>query len=78
MSRNLISVVSIFSGCNDKFLDSLSVLLHEVMVPPDNYLFRMNDVSREMYIVAGGLIEKTIDDSERGEVVESVRKAGQC
>eukprot|EP00803_Ostreobium_quekettii_P006934 evm.model.scf_4193.1 EVM.evm.TU.scf_4193.1 scf_4193:508-1443(+) len=75
MSRNLISLVSIFRGCNDRFLDSLSVLLHEVTVPPDNYLFRLNDVSREMYIVSGGVIEKTIDDGERGEVVDGVLKA---
>ena len=32
MSRSLISVVHIFEGCNDNFLDSLSVLLHEVWV----------------------------------------------
>ena len=30
MSRSLISVVHIFEGCNDNFLDSLSILLHEV------------------------------------------------
>ena len=32
MSRSLISVVHIFEGCNDNFLDSLSILLHEVWV----------------------------------------------
>ena len=31
MSRSLISVVHIFEGCNDNFLDSLSILLHEVL-----------------------------------------------
>ena len=30
MSRSLISVVQTFEGCNDNFLDSLSVLCHEV------------------------------------------------
>lgn len=35
MSRSLISVVHIFEGCNDNFLDSLSILLHEVR--PDRY-----------------------------------------
>ena len=33
MSRSLISVVHIFEGCNDNFLDSLSILLHEVLCP---------------------------------------------
>ena len=32
MSRSLISVVQTFEGCNDNFLDSLSVLCHEVSV----------------------------------------------
>lgn len=32
MSRSLISVVHIFEGCNDNFLDSLSILLHEVLL----------------------------------------------
>lgn len=34
MSRSLISVVHIFEGCNDNFLDSLSILLHEVSIMP--------------------------------------------
>ena len=34
MSRSLISVVHIFEGCNDNFLDSLSILLHEVGATP--------------------------------------------
>ncbi len=34
MSRSLISVVHIFEGCNDNFLDSLSILLHEVCATP--------------------------------------------
>lgn len=34
MSRSLISVVHIFEGCNDNFLDSLSILLHEVRPNP--------------------------------------------
>ena len=30
MSRGLLSLVPIFAGCSPPFLDSLSVLLHEV------------------------------------------------
>lgn len=30
MSRGLLSLVPIFAGCSSPFLDSLSVLLHEV------------------------------------------------
>ena len=30
MSRGLLALVPIFAGCSSPFLDSLSVLLHEV------------------------------------------------
>ena len=76
MSRSLISLVQIFDGCDDNFLDSLSVLLHEINMPPDSYLFRMNDVSRELYIVAAGMVELLVEGDE-GEVLESVRTASQ-
>ncbi|KAL3159544.1 hypothetical protein ABBQ38_009960 [Trebouxia sp. C0009 RCD-2024] len=77
MSRSLISVVHIFEGCNDNFLDSLSILLHEVNLSPDSYLYRMNDVSRELYIVAGGAVELLIEQDDQLDFVESSRSAGQ-
>ena len=44
---------------------------------PDSYLFRMNDVSRELYIVAGGKVELLIEQDDQLDLVESNRSAGQ-
>ena len=44
---------------------------------PDSYLFRMNDVSRELYIVAGGKVELLIEQDDQLDLVESNRTAGQ-
>ncbi|KAK9811376.1 hypothetical protein WJX72_002779 [[Myrmecia] bisecta] len=77
MSRSLISLVHIFEGCNNNFLDSLSVLLHEVSLSPDSYVFRTNDVSRELYIIASGAVELRVEHEVQGETVESLRSAGQ-
>ena len=49
----------------------------QVNLSPDNYLFRMNDVSRELYIVAGGVVELLIEQEDQSEITESVRSAGQ-
>ena len=49
----------------------------QVNLSPDNYLFRMNDVSRELYIVAGGVVELVIEQEDQSEITESVRSAGQ-
>lgn len=77
MSRSLISLVQIFDGCNDNFLDSLSILLHEVNISTDSFLFRTNEVARELYIIASGVIELIIERDDEGEVVESKLSAGQ-
>lgn len=77
MSRELIGLVEIFDGCNSNFLDSISVLLHEINIPPDNVLFRANEVSRELYIVASGMMQLLVESDDAGLIVENVRSAGQ-
>ncbi|KAK9831937.1 hypothetical protein WJX81_001333 [Elliptochloris bilobata] len=77
MSRGLLALVPIFAGCSSPFLDSLSVLLHEVSMPPDTLLFRSGDPANELYIVAGGAVDLRF---ERGgdEVAEAARTVGQA
>ncbi|GMH42769.1 hypothetical protein BSKO_10688 [Bryopsis sp. KO-2023] len=77
MSRKLVGLVTLFFGCNERFLDSLSVLLHEVTVQADTHLFHRNDVARELYIVSSGVIELTTDDPAGEEMLESARSAGR-
>ena len=77
MSRELIGLVEIFDGCNSNFLDSISVLLHEVNIAPDNVLFRANEVSRELYIVASGMMQLLVESDDAGVIVQNVRSAGQ-
>ena len=44
---------------------------------PDSYLYRMNDVSRELYIVAGGIVDLLIEQDDQPDHTESTRSAGQ-
>ena len=37
----------------------------------------MNDVSRELYIVAGGVVELLIEQDDQLDFIESTRSAGQ-
>ena len=49
----------------------------QVNLSPDSYLYRMNDVSRELYIVANGEVELLIEQDDQLDFVESTRSAGQ-
>ena len=49
----------------------------QVNLSPDSYLYRMNDVSRELYIVAGGVVELLIEQDDQLDFIESTRSAGQ-
>ncbi len=49
----------------------------QVNLSPDTYLYRMNDVSRELYIVAGGAVELLIEQDDQLDFIESTRSAGQ-
>lgn len=49
----------------------------QVNLSPDSYLYRMNDVSRELYIVAGGMVDLLIEQDDQPNFTESTRSAGQ-
>lgn len=49
----------------------------QVNLSPDSYLYRMNDVSRELYIVGGGMVELLIEQDDQPDHTESTRRAGQ-
>lgn len=68
ISRTLLDQVALFHECNSGFLDSLSVLLREATILPDTYVFHVNDVSRELYIVNSGAVELTTESYQEGEV----------
>ena len=58
-------------------LQAADVMHLQVNMSPDSYLFRMNDVSRELYIVAGGVVELLIEQDDQLDFIESTRSAGQ-
>lgn len=45
-------------------------------IPPENYLFRKNEVSKELYIIDHGSVELTDDDESGGEAVQQVLERG--
>ena len=55
----------------------LSIAEVQVNLSPDSYLYRMNDVSRELYIVAGGMVDLLIEQDDQPNLTESTRSAGQ-
>jgi hypothetical protein len=77
ISRGLIARMGAFHECDDRFLDSVAVQLHEVTMSPDTYLFRVNDASHELYLIAGGTVEITHDNEEEGEIVSVTKGAGE-
>ncbi|KAK3285457.1 hypothetical protein CYMTET_6939 [Cymbomonas tetramitiformis] len=78
ISRKLLDTIQIFQSCSSHFLDSLSVSLREVTWLPETYIYRVNDVSREMYIINKGNVELTsTHGEEEPETVDAVVSAGQ-
>lgn len=75
--RTLVSNTNVFSGCNDNFLDALSVLCRETTVPPENVIFMVNELTKELYIVAKGAVELVSEAGDAGdEEVTEVRRPG--
>jgi CRP-like cAMP-binding protein len=64
-----------FQDSGDIFLDSMAVLLREVNMSSDQYLYRVNEVSRELYVVSSGVVELTVEDTVNGgDTVISIRQ----
>lgn len=49
----------------------------QVTVPPENYLFRKNEISKDLYIIARGSVELREDDEVEGEVVHETLERGR-
>lgn len=70
--------VDLFRTCASKFIDNLCILLREEHLPPDNYLFRLNEPGRNLFIVASGSVELTVESLDgSGEVVEATKTAAE-
>ena len=78
LSRDLIASCIAFRDSDDIFLDSMAVLLREVNMSSDQYLYRVNEVSRELFIISSGFVELTVENViEGGDNVISIRQRGE-
>jgi ankyrin repeat protein len=78
LSRDLIASCIAFRDSDDIFLDSMAVLLREVNMSSDQYLYRVNEVSRELFIISAGIVELTVENVvEGGDNVISIRQRGE-
>ena len=66
LSRDLIASCIAFRDSDDIFLDSMAVLLREVNMSSDQYLYRVNEVSRELFIISAGIVELTVENVMEG------------
>ena len=60
----LLKNVSAFKDCNQNFMDSISTVLVETNVKPDTYVFRVNELSSDFYIVASGMVYVLSEDED--------------
>ena len=78
LSRDLIASCIAFRDSDDIFLDSMAVLLREVNMTSDQYLYRVNEVSRELFIVSAGIVELTVENVvDGGDSIISIRQRGE-
>jgi len=75
LSLRFLGKVLLFKSCSANFMDSLAVLLREETFSPEEYIFRCNEISREMYFVVSGYVEN-LNETEDGEVLDSLMKRG--
>jgi ankyrin repeat protein/CRP-like cAMP-binding protein len=74
-TRGYLDGVPLFQGCSPQLIDAISVLLSEVTFSPEDYLYRISEIAREMFFVIDGTVEE-VTESDKGEKVEAVVKAG--
>jgi len=71
--------ITLFRGCSDAALDSLSISLREVVFGPEEVLFKHGDVADEMFIVMSGSVDKIEENPMTGnESVTGVLKKGSA
>eukprot|EP00854_Cymbomonas_tetramitiformis_P004787 gene4787-5854_t len=77
-TRALLENLTMFKTCSTNFLDGISVMLRENTILPEVHIFRVNEVTREMYIIISGCVElTTTPPGEDVEVVDSIVQEGQ-
>ena len=74
-TRGYLDGVPLFQGCSPQLIDAVSVLLSEVTFAPEDYLYRVSEIAREMFFVIDGSVDE-ITENDKGEKVEAVIKAG--
>ena len=74
-TRGYLDGVPLFQGCSQQLIDAVSVLLSEVTFAPEDYLYRISEIAREMFFVIDGSVDE-VTETEKGEKVEAVVKAG--
>lgn len=78
ITQELLDGVPMFSNCSTNFLDSLSVLLRESRFSPHQYIFKTNEVAREMYFIFSGSVDRLIEIQGAPTVVDGHSRAGNC
>eukprot|EP00741_Cyanophora_paradoxa_P001786 tig00000073_g1731.t1 len=60
--RALAEQCALLEGCEGRFVQALAVLMRRAVFTPGQYVTRVDDPSREMYIIGGGEVEVWIED----------------
>lgn len=63
IGRDLMDDLPLFKDCSDVFLDSVSVLLREGKYQPGETIFRTGEVSKYLYIISKGSVERLLEVS---------------
>jgi ankyrin repeat protein len=74
-TRGYLDGLQLFQGCSPQLIDAVSVLLSEATFAPEDYLYRNSEIAKEMFLVIDGSVDE-ISESEKGEKVDTVVKAG--
>eukprot|EP00736_Rhodelphis_marinus_P008001 Rmarinus@m.3149 len=72
ISRSALERLSLFNGCSENFLDSVSVLLRESTFPAEQYIFRCNEACTDLYIVTRGEVDITSSSDTTTDVIEAI------
>merc|ERR1719502_133576 len=74
--RALVGELQVFKNCNEYFLDTLSTMLQEQNLSPGFFCFRKGEISRNLYIIAGGSVELIMQSGE-DEFIEKILGDGE-
>jgi CRP-like cAMP-binding protein len=78
ISRDMLDDIPLFKDCSDVFLDSVSVMLREGQYSPGEVVFRTGEISRHLYIISSGSVERAIEIEGEEPTPDGKSCAGQC